>query len=52
MFKRIIKKLLKSEKLIDVILTVIWAALDREFTSEEKADVKQKAIDAVMDLLT
>jgi len=50
MFKRIIQKVLKSEKLIDVILTVIWAALDREVTSEEKANIKQKAIDAVLDL--
>ena len=52
MVKRIITKLLKSEKLIDVILTVIWAALDREFSEEEKEDIKQKAMAAVMDILS
>lgn len=51
MWKRILKKVLTSEKFLDAVLTIISASLDLNYTDEEKAEIKKKAIDALMDMI-
>jgi hypothetical protein len=52
MWKRLLKKVLNSEDLADLILVVIFATADREYTEPEKEKIRHKAKAAILDLLS